>query len=278
MKYKEISVREAQNIMLDILVEFDRICNKNNLDYFLDWGTLLGAIRHKGFIPWDDDLDVSMPRKDFEKFKLIAKEELDEKYFLQTPETDDKYKYFYIPMKIRHNKSKYIELVESGDEEFNNGIYIDIFPIDKLPRGKVNYKLQVLYKFIIERAIILEKNINELSIKRKVIYPIIYFFINVLSIKNRQGIERFFRNKCKSYDNLYWSGIDLYLKQVYKKEDLFPLKEIEFEGKKFKSVNNPEEVLRSMYGDFMKMPAESERFSHAKSIQILYDDEMEICK
>ena len=73
IRYKEISIKEAQSIMLDMLINFHKICKENDLSYFLDWGTLLGAVRHNGFIPWDDDLDVSMPREDFEKFKKLLK-------------------------------------------------------------------------------------------------------------------------------------------------------------------------------------------------------------
>ncbi|MGV2644864.1 hypothetical protein GNF86_26495 [Clostridium perfringens] len=71
-------------------------------------------------------------------------------------------------------------------------------------------------------------------------------------MNNRRSIEKFFRDKCKSYDKLYWSGIDLYFKQIYKEEDVFPIKEIEFEGKIFKGPNSPDEILKSMYGDYHK--------------------------
>ncbi|MBS5938003.1 LicD family protein [Clostridium sp.] len=84
---KELSLIEGQFVMLDILIEFDRVCRENNLKYFFDWGTLLGEIRHKGFIPWDDYIDVSMPREDFEKSKSLHNK-FNEDYFLQTPVTD----------------------------------------------------------------------------------------------------------------------------------------------------------------------------------------------
>lgn len=267
--YKEVSIKDAQKIMLDILIEFDRICKENNLRYFLDWGTLLGAARHKGFIPWDDDLDVSMPRKDFEKFRLIAKENLDKKYFLQTPETDKHYKYYYIPMKLRFNDSRYIEKVESGEEKFNQGIYIDVFPLDYLPKGRINYKIQCFYKYIMERANMINEGFSGVSLKRKVIYPLVYFFVKVLNINSRKKIEKFFVEKCKRYDDKYWSGIDLYLKQEYKKEDLFPLKEIVFENNTFSSPNNFDAVLTKMYGDYNTLPPMNERFSHSKKIEVL---------
>ncbi|MDU5109157.1 MAG: LicD family protein [Clostridium sp.] len=267
---KEVSLREGQLVMLDILIEFDRVCRENNLRYFLDWGTLLGAIRHKGFIPWDDDVDVSMPREDFERLKSLYNK-FNEDYFLQTPETDKYYKYYYIPMKIRYNNSRYVEVVETGDEKFNNGIYIDVFPLDKLPKGKINYKLQNIYKYIVERSAIVDEKYKDLSTKRKLIYPLVYLFTNILGIKGRKKVENFFIYKCRSYDNLYWGGIDLCFKHIYKKEDIFPLREIEFEGKKFMAPNNPESILTDMYGDYLSLPPENERFSHSNKIEVFYN-------
>lgn len=269
--YKNISIKEAQGIMLDILIEFDRVCKENNLTYFLDWGTLLGAVRHKGFIPWDDDVDVSMPREDFEKLKTLYNE-FSEDFFLQTPETDKHYKYYYIPMKIRHNKSRYVEVVENGDEKFNNGIYIDVFPLDKLPKGKLNYKIQNLYKYIVERAPIIDIKYRDLSLRRKIIYPLVYFFTKTLTVKGRKKIEDFFIYKCKSYEDMYWGGIDLCFKHIYKKEEIFPLKEIEYENNIFMGPNKPDSILTSMYGDYLTLPPENDRFSHSKNISIIVEE------
>ena len=100
-------MREEQQIMLSILKEFDRICRKNNLSYWLCSGTLLGAVRHKGFIPWDDDIDVSMERKDFEIFKKIALKDLRKDMLLDSHSLDEMIK--YMPLKIRYKYSEYIE-------------------------------------------------------------------------------------------------------------------------------------------------------------------------
>lgn len=265
---KNATIKEAQKVMLDILIKVDEVCKNNNLSYFLDWGTLLGAVRHKGFIPWDDDIDISMPREDFEKFRKIAQKELGDRYFLQSPETDEKYPYYHIPMKIRDNKSKYVESVETGNEEFNQGIYIDIFPLDYKPVGKINYKVQCLYKFLMERSPILNRPFSEFSLQRKLIYPFVYILIKGLSVESRGKIEKFLIRKGKVDKDLYWSGLDFYEKHVYKKEDIFPLKEIEFEGKYFNAPNNCHGILKDMFGDYMKLPEEKDRFSHSKEIKI----------
>lgn len=259
---------EAKKIMVDILVKVDEICTKHNIDYFIDWGTLLGAVRHKGFIPWDDDVDISMPRADFENFKKVAQEELGELYFMQTPETDKHYKYYHIPMKIRHTKSKYVEIVETGDEKFNQGIYIDVFPLDYYPTGSLNRKVQNIYKFLNERCVLLDRPFSEFSMQRKVIYPLVYILFKVFSDNTRNKIVNKLSKCGKRDENKYWMGPDVYDWHVYSKDEIFPLKEIKFEGKTFKGPNKPHEMLTSMYGDYMKLPKEEDRFSHSANIEI----------
>ena len=89
--YEDLSLRDAQMLMVEILEDVHNLCEKHGLKYFLDGGTLIGAVRHKGFIPWDDDIDIGMPREDYEKFIEIAKKELPDNLFLQTFETDKYY-------------------------------------------------------------------------------------------------------------------------------------------------------------------------------------------
>lgn len=114
-------------VLLDLLIEFDAVCRKHNLKYYLFYGTLLGAVRHKGFIPWDDDIDVAMPRGDYEAFLKLT-DEIDSPYFLQTPYSDPGY--FYTFAKIRNsNTTGVIQLFEHM--KFNHGIWLSIFPLDR---------------------------------------------------------------------------------------------------------------------------------------------------
>ena len=117
-------------VELAILEKFDQVCRKYNLTYFVFYGTLLGAVRHHGFIPWDNDVDVMMFRDDYEKFQTIAPQELSEPYFHQTSYSDNEIR---IHSKIRDSRTT---AVESLDVDLNQGIYIDIFPFDDVPDGE----------------------------------------------------------------------------------------------------------------------------------------------
>lgn len=116
-------------VEIDLYFKFAEICNKHHLTYWADGGTMLGAVRHRGFIPWDDDLDVTMPRADYEKFIEIAPKELAYPYFLQTPYTDSGYAYSFIKMRNSNTTCIPEIFIKAG---FNHGIFLDIFPLDFL--------------------------------------------------------------------------------------------------------------------------------------------------
>lgn len=119
------SIQECQGRGLEMLLEVDRICQKYGIRYFLDSGTLLGAVRHKGFIPWDDDVDIAMPRQHYESFLRICQDDLDSKYWLQTNETDP-----YFPFAIARILYKNSRLSVEGRTKHRTGYAMDVFAID----------------------------------------------------------------------------------------------------------------------------------------------------
>jgi len=268
-------LKKLQNTELEILKEFISICEKNNLEYFLVGGTLLGAVRHKGFIPWDDDIDIGMPRKDYNKFIKICKKELNSRFYLDCYETN---KYCWSPFaKLRIKNSKMVEEA-SKNSKSNQGIWIDIFP-----HFNINSKLS-----LIEKA---QQKIHHIirtfiTIKCDVIYyggsdtkkKIIKIFLKFVPIKVLHFIYKITLNinlnsnlECiANYSGAY--GIP---KETFKRNVILPLSTVEFCGLKLKAPNNPDKYLSHLYGDYMKLPPVDKRVAH-NPILIKFEDGEEI--
>lgn len=250
---QEISLDQAKKIMLDILMEFDYICKKNNLTYWLDYGTLLGAIRHKGFITYDDDIDVSMPRDDYEKFLKIYKKELPVPLFLQTQESDPGFLQYFA--KIRNTNTLYLEHDEKGKNiKYNQGIFIDIFPVNY-----INTKINYIYPFLRFLGKFFNKNRFYMQ----------YFDIDVY----KYYIKLF--NKLHHHSNsCIRKGLEMRssLKNIEKK-DIFPLEEVAFENHTFPTPNNYDKYLTELYGDYMTPlpPEERDQARHSYKIFIVND-------
>ena len=152
-------LRKLQLEELTILDELERICKKNNIEYFIAYGTALGAIRHKGFIPWDDDIDVSMTIDNYRKFEKIVESELNQKFYFQTPKKEKHMYLFWNKLRINNTLS-----TNKGQEDLpmHLGICMDIFPMSKFP---IDEKKQQQHKKIIKWVyIILETELFKLKI------------------------------------------------------------------------------------------------------------------
>ena len=154
LKAKELSpaqFRKMQLTELDMLVDFDRVCRKNDINYVLFGGSLLGAVRHKGYIPWDDDADIAMLRQDYDKFKAIAPKELTSTIcYFQDHDTDPFYRWGY--GKLRRTGTEYIRV---GQEHLKckTGIFVDVFPMDDVPISTVGQIFQNLHCTILRKIL-----------------------------------------------------------------------------------------------------------------------------
>lgn len=251
---KKLCVKEIQNISLDILVEFDRFCRTNNLKYYLAWGTLLGAVRHQGFIPWDDDVDVFMPRPDFEKFQKIYTDHDNYKLY----STKRVKKYFLTHMKLCNIKTYQIK---NNGEKDERGVDIDIFALDgqnpDLNKAKKIYSKthKKFLKYIAKsdgRTYLLP-----VTMKNRIL---LYFthlleqngILNYISKK----IDRQFR-----YFDYYSTDIISPAHAIFSggylwwKKDVFSDGiELTFEGKEFCAPRKYDELLTKTYGEYMKLP------------------------
>lgn len=267
--YEDLNLRDAQMLMVDILQDVHNLCEKYGIKYFLDAGTLIGAVRHKGFIPWDDDVDIGMPREDYNKFLEIAKKELPDHLFLQTFGTDKYYDVYPVPCKVRYNNTIFLEEHAKENHNMHNGVYIDVFPYDSLPKYNFIYKIQRGLSYNILKSFKRLRDMPEkLSFKNKLTFTFYKLVTKIFPYKRR---EKFFNyliswNDPKSKYMGY--GVDTFWSEyVYKKCDYFDLVKLEFEGKYFYGPKNYDAILTQLYGDYMTMPKEEDRVWHAKEIK-----------
>lgn len=264
---KNDDLKEIHKKELEILAEFIRVCDQIKVKYFLDAGTLLGAVRHKGFIPWDDDIDVMMKRDDYEKFKIEAPKLLKNKYFLQNFETDKNFLFNY--GKIRDSETTFIE-TSAKNLKINHGLYIDIFILDNYNPdnamlnkifnkiiGLINIK--IFSKFYFENR----KTRFKSSLAKIILFP----FNSLLMIKIKEKIIMHYYKKNSKYFRSYSSTYSI-KKTVFEKEWLGEGKKLYFENLEAIVPEKYDLWLKKMYGDYMKLPPKDKRVPHHDCVAI----------
>jgi len=249
-------LRQAQLKMLAMLEAVDTICLKHGLDYWLDRGTLLGAVRHQGFIPWDDDVDIAMPRASYEAFLRVAPAELPANMRLQTASTDPGYFNLAAPLKIRDLNSRFIEKHELGTEPYLQGIFIDVFAYDVMPEDPSQRKR---YKFLGKKLLrLLRHKYSEVSMgHHSGIYKAMGRLIPTSVLEKYLLRIITHANACKSPFLGY--GYDSLKNNVFRVDDIYPLKRIDFESRQFFVANHAEIILSTIYGDYLTLPPEERR-------------------
>lgn len=251
-----VKLQRLHQVQLELLDELHRICMENDIPYFLDSGSALGAVRHGGFIPWDDDVDIGMLRADYDRFHRIAKGALRQGYTLQTNASDPNVYKFYT--KFRKDNTYYPTRISS--KYSHQGISIDIFPFDYASDDKDEAqrelkRLRTLYKLIR----IGSKESTQNGFVRRMIAGL----VRLLGIKRLR--ERY-QALCTKHNAAGSNRIICYVYKMSQTMDLFfdytemfPVKPILFEGREYRIMNNPDYYLRIMYGDYMQLPPEEKR-------------------
>lgn len=248
------TLRKAQKRMLSILDVFVSICEKHKIDYWLYAGTALGARRHGGFIPWDDDLDVVILRKDYKKLVRILEEELPASLKLQTRKTDKKYQLFYA--KIRDLNSVFYE---SGTEEYKyKGIFIDIFPLEQVSslslKKLTDSVLNSPYSF--KKANVFYKKLKYILMMLLIPLANLIVVVNRWYFKTRETGIWEYTFGMRAYENLNLSHF-------------FPIGKTTFEGKKYNVPGKIDAYLANHYGkNYMTIPPKEKRQIHAGKIEI----------
>lgn len=161
MQYEQETLRKLQLVELDILKDIDRVCRAHDIAYFLDSGTALGAVRHGGFIPWDDDIDIGMPRNDYERFLKVAPDALGEKYEVSDPRDNPHQAALFAKVMLKETRFATEETMEAG---FDQGVFVDVFPYDVLSADPAVEKKQ-------RRACFFWQSVSYLRASSRIIVP-----------------------------------------------------------------------------------------------------------
>lgn len=267
-----VDLKTIQSMELDIMKYIDRICRENNIIYYLGFGTLIGAIRHKGFIPWDDDIDILMPRDDYERFSKYCKENCDSRYHFCDIETEEKWT---APLaKVIDTKTILNQV--GHKEKMNLGLYVDVFAMDGVPsavkeRDRWFRKLDFLQKLWSGCEYEKRPAVNVINIIKNVIT----ILLNLITSGRRISILIDNEVKKYSYNECSIVGPNTYV--VYPRNKMCINKDVfgkgcdvEFEGAMFRAPSKYDEYLRAIYGDYMKLPPEDKRIAHHNySLEIL---------
>lgn len=261
------SLRKLQEVEFISLLEFKRICDKHNLPYFLTGGTLLGAVRHQGFIPWDDDIDVAMLREHYDKFIQVCETELSSDFFLQTKESDKNCALPWAKLMLTGTKRKD---KSTENVSVHQGIDMDIFPYDNLPDSEFmqwihsNICMMLRGLYTIKCNYILLNRENSLT---KKIGMGVCRFISIFLSKDTVSslldkyIQKYNKKTTKYVMNL--AGTDAgYKKRRCLRGEVTKLTMLPFEGHMFSCPDNYDSFLTRGYGDYMQLPPEEERVQH----------------
>lgn len=270
--YEPDVLNKLHAVQLQILGDFINVCEKYNLTYFAVYGTAIGAVRHSGFIPWDDDIDVGMLREDYDKFFEVFNQELGDKYNLLTPETDGRY-----ACTVTHLQRKGTRFVSemSQDLKCEQCIFMDIFPFDYVAAGRKQRLSQGRKANFLGKMLFLSGTAYPFipfgGIKGKIaglICKMIHFGLKILHITPIKIYKKYkhvaTEYNVKSDRSEYVTSFEYAgcLKDMIKEKNLFPMKKVPFENLEINIPNNNHEFLKKVYGDYMQLPSEENRVNH----------------
>jgi lipopolysaccharide cholinephosphotransferase len=253
LKVDKKTHQQHQQMLLVILDEFDRVCKLLDIPYLLFAGTMLGAVRHGGFIPWDDDLDVVMARKDYERFLREADRYLDREQFFLQKEYSEHWPMFF--SKLRKNNTACIEKWIPKDPQVHQGVYIDIFPCDNLSDHGFVRKLQFAASKVVIAKSLHRRGYQTDSVAKKVFMGL----CGLLPMKPMRALAMLRGKSDTQMVHTFFGAASKYEKNIYERQWLEQRTELDFEGRKRPASACYDALLTRIYGDYMTPPPEEAR-------------------
>ncbi len=238
-------LREIQKKMLDMLIELDRICKTHNIKYSLEGGSLLGAVKYGGFVPWDDDIDVVMTRENYEKFKSACKTDLNSGFFLQNTDTEKLHPLNY--SKLRTNDTIYMQK-NYAHLDIHHGLFLDVFPLDYVDKKTFRGWCSLLGLFFGART----RKLN-IRMKQPKWKKLIYSVVSIMPISWINNILNLvFKALGKKKTEYVFEMCSPVLSNSFQKASRYEeYTELEFEGRKFMVIKDYEALLKEKFGDYM---------------------------
>lgn len=248
-------------LQIEMMDEVKRICDKYNINYFLTFGTLLGAVRHKGFIPWDDDVDFGMLRAEYNRFMDVAEKELDPKFRIETIfSMEDNCLLF---AKLKYKGTKMVDYYNSGLKQ-NHEIWIDIFPFENATTDLKERKKQEKRIVLLQRVLFGKCHYKH---DRKILYYCRNLFGAVYpgsKLRIKQLLVKESRKFENESSNIVRSAGSPFV--YYDKNKIQDTIDYQFEGKNYKGLRDYDSILTLWYGDYMKLPPEDKRYNYQHKI------------
>lgn len=253
---KYIDTKELKEIQLYILDKINEFCKNNNIKYYLGYGTLLGAIRHKGYIPWDDDIDICLKRKDYDF--LIRNFSDDRVKIIYSEKCED----FYLTF------AKAVDtltvLKEDVDTNYNIGVFVDIFPLDEIPNSKlkkVYLKSEIYLKMLTLKNLSRKKRTTIkniiLNVGKFLLYPVTKkYLINKID----RNAKKYINSNSEIISNLAYPIY--HKKDIWRKEDFDEVITVTFEDREYLAPKGYDNILKSLYGKYMELPPVEKRVTH----------------
>ena len=260
------TLQEHQAVLLELLIEFDRVCKKHNIRYVLFAGSALGAVRHQGFIPWDDDLDVALLREDYDRLINLDSREWGNEYYMQREYSDHWPIHF---SKLRKNNTTCLEKYHPKDSKIHQGIYIDVFPIDNASDNPIVRKVQFCASKIVQAKSFFKRGYETDSIVKKSVM----ILSNALPLKPFLKIVKMSRNKTSRYIHSFLGGSINFQKGVFERRWISETINMSFESIMIPVSLHYQELLTMQYGDYMTLPPIEERKCKVHAILVDTDND-----
>lgn len=243
------TLRRMQLRMLEMLIEVDRVFRKRNIEYWIEYGTLIGAVRHGGFIPWDDDIDIGIRHQDIHRAHKALAEELSDRFALQDTATDKNAFFPYLRVRDRHSYCYHPDFVCLKEQ----GIWLDIFCYDPVPSARAKKAADAIYR----RAYHEIHNLSLVTTKspvRRLFNRVMGYLIYPIGVLAKQIVIAQGRKSSAPMFGVFGTRTI-----IFPAQPIFPLTEVEFEGHTFPAPGNWDRHLRDVYGDYMQLPRPESR-------------------